>query len=68
VPQLVTLAVLGLYTGPRLFLSALMLPPVALGFALGTVLRARFSQRSFTLAVRLALLVVGLRLVFEGLR
>jgi hypothetical protein len=68
VPQIAGYAGLGLFTTERLLLSALMIPPVAVGFAIGTAVRSWMSQRAFALVVRLALLVIGLRLVFEALR
>jgi uncharacterized protein len=63
IPQLATYLALGLFTADRLLLSALVIPPVVVGFAIGTAVRSRISQRSFALGVRLALLVIGLRLV-----
>jgi uncharacterized membrane protein YfcA len=68
VPQIAGYAGLGLFTTERLLLSALMIPPVAVGFALGTAVRSWMSQRIFAVAVRLALLVIGVRLIFEALR
>lgn len=66
--QVAGYAALGLFTAERLLLSALMIPPVAVGFFLGTAVRSWMSQRAFAVVVRLALLVIGLRLVFEALR
>ena len=68
VPQIAGYAGLGLFTTERLLLSALMIPPVAVGFAIGTAVRSWMSQRAFAMVVRLALLVIGVRLVFEALR
>lgn len=68
VPQIAGYAALGLFTRERLLLSALMIPPVAVGFLLGTAVRSWMSQRAFAVVVRLALLVIGVRLVFEALR
>ena len=67
VPQLIGYATLGLFTRERLMLSAIMLPPAALGFALGTVIRSRVSQGAFAVVVRWALLLIGLRLVIDAL-
>jgi hypothetical protein len=68
IPQIAGYAALGLFTRDRLLLSAVMLPPVAVGFVLGTAIRSRISQRGFALVVRWGLLLIGLRLVIDGLR
>jgi uncharacterized membrane protein YfcA len=66
IPQLIGYAMLGLFTRERLLLAAIMLPPVGAGFALGTLIRSRVSQRAFAVVVRWALLLIGLRLVVEA--
>jgi len=68
VPQIAGYAALGLFTADRLLLSAVMIPPVAVGFALGTAVRSWMSQRGFVVAVQIALFVIGVRLVLEALR
>ena len=68
VPQIVGYAALGLYTRERLVLSAIMLPPVAVGFLAGTFIRSRISQHGFALVVRWGLLLIGLRLVVDAVR
>ena len=68
VPQIAGYAALGLFTADRLLLSAVMIPPVAVGFALGTAVRSRMSQRVFVVAVQLALFVIGIRLVLEAMK
>ena len=68
VPQVAGYAALGLFTADRLLLSAVMIPPVAVGFALGTAVRSRMSQRVFVVAVQLALFVIGIRLVLEAMK
>ena len=68
VPQIAAYAGLGLFTADRLLLSAVMIPPVAVGFALGTAVRSWMSQRVFVVAVQLALFVIGIRLVLEAMK
>lgn len=68
VPQIAGYAGLGLFTADRLLLSAVMIPPVAVGFALGTAVRSWISQRVFVVAVQVALFVIGIRLVLEAMK
>lgn len=68
IPQIAVYAAVGLLDRERLLLSALMMPPVAIGFVAGTAIRSRISQRLFAAVVRWALLLIGLRLVFDALR
>jgi uncharacterized membrane protein YfcA len=49
-------------------LSAVMIPPVIVGFALGTAVRSWMSQRVFVVVVQLALFVIGIRLVLEAMK
>ncbi|HEV8486856.1 MAG TPA: sulfite exporter TauE/SafE family protein [Blastocatellia bacterium] len=67
VPQVMAYAVFGLFNSESLLWSAAMLPGVAVGFYCGSILRSRISQRTFAVVVRCALLVVGIRLLFEAI-
>lgn len=66
-PRIAGYAVLGLFTRERLLLSALMFPSVVVGFAIGAAVRSRISQRTFALALRLMLLVTGVRFILHAL-
>lgn len=59
--------VAGILTGPVLVKSVLALCVVLVGFRIGELLRNRISQALFRKAVLIAFLVLGLRLIANGL-
>ena len=67
IPQLATYMGLGLLTWDRLTLSLLMVPPVVVGFVIGTSLRSRMNAAAFAAAVMVAIFVVGANLVRQAL-
>jgi uncharacterized protein len=68
VPQLVSLVVYQLMTGPRLGMAALCCLVGAVGFLAGTRLQHAISQQLFAKVVLVVLLLVGLNLLRLGLR
>lgn len=66
-PQIITYTALGLITAERLTLSLAMIPSATLGLGLGTVIRSRISQGAFATSVRVALAVIGAKLIRDGL-
>ena len=59
--------VAGILTFPALIKSALALCGVLIGFRIGEVLRDRVSQELFRKAVLIAFLLMGCRLILNGL-
>ena len=59
--------VAGILTAPVLLKSALALCVVLVGFRIGEMLRDRVSQELFRKAVLVAFLLMGLRLIANGL-
>jgi uncharacterized membrane protein YfcA len=67
VVQALTLALVGLYTGDRLVLSLLSLLPIMAILPLGARLTGRLSRKSFEHVVLALLLVLALKLLYDGL-
>lgn len=59
--------VAGVMTGPTLFKSAMALIVVLIGYRIGELLRGSVSQAFFRKAVLIAFLLMGLRLIANGL-
>jgi len=67
IPLYVTLFANGVLRGGEMAVSALAMPPTAVGLYLGTRLRYRVSQRVFERLLFSALIFIGLNLIRKGL-